>query len=65
MLYNSLSLIAGMLYIAVGVFVIITKSFSVELDPMIANILGGLLCLYGVFRIVRAIIRLKRKNNDE
>lgn len=64
MLYNILSLVAGVLYIAIGIFVIINKSFSVELDPVVANILGGILCVYGIFRIVRAIIHLKRKNND-
>lgn len=62
MLLNSLSLIVGVLYIIVGIFVIINKSFGTPLDPIIAYIFGGLLCSYGVFRIIRAIIRLKNKN---
>ena len=64
MLFNSLSLIIGVLYIIVGIFVITTKTFAVKLDPMMANFLGVLLCLYGLFRIARAIIRLKKKNNN-
>lgn len=61
MLFNSLSLVVGMLYIIVGAFVIITKTFAIKLDPVAANLLGTLLCAYGVFRIVRAIIRLRKK----
>ncbi len=64
MLFNSLSLIIGILYIIVGIFVIITKTFAIKLDPITANFLGVLLCLYGLFRIVRAIIRLRKKNNN-
>lgn len=64
MLFNCLSLIIGVLYIIVGIFVITTKTFAVKLDPMTANFLGALLCLYGLFRIARAIIRLRKKNNN-
>lgn len=62
MLFNSLSLIAGILYIIVGSFVIITKSFGTKLEPIPAYVLGNILCAYGVFRIIRAIIRIKKKN---
>lgn len=61
MLFNSLSLVVGVLYIIVGIFVIITKTFAVKLDPMAANLLGVVLCSYGIFRIIRAIIRLRKK----
>jgi len=53
-----LSFIVGILYIIVGVFVIITKSFGV-------NVLDFLLCIYGVFRLVRAFIRLRKERRDE
>jgi len=53
------------LYIIVGVFVIITKSFGVKLEPMPANVLGFLLCIYGGFRLVRAFIRLRKERRDE
>ena len=62
MFYNLLSFIVGILYIIVGVFVIITKSFGVKLEPMPANVLGFLLCIYGVFR---AFIRLRKERRDE
>jgi hypothetical protein len=53
------------LYIIVGVFVIITKSFGVKLEPMPANVLGALLSIYGVFRLVRAFIHLRKERRDE
>ena len=64
MFYNLLSFIVGVLYIIVGIFVI-TKSFGVKLEPMPANVLGFLLCIYGVFRLVRAFIRLRKERRDE
>ena len=65
MFYNLLSFIVGVLYIIVGIFVIITRSFGVKLDPIAANALGILLCIYGVFRLVRAFIRLRKERRDE
>ena len=65
MFYNLLSFIVGILYIIVGVFVIIIRSFGGKLEPMPANILGALLCIYGVFRLVRAFIRLRKERRDE
>jgi len=44
MFYNLLSFV-GILYIIVGVFVIITRSHGVKLEPMSANVLG----FYSVF----------------
>ena len=65
MFYNILTFIVGILYIIFGVFVIITRSFGVKLDPIPANALGTLLCIYGVFRLVRAFIRLRKERRDE
>ena len=65
MFYNLLSFIVGILYIIVGIFVIITRKFGVELEPIAANALGVLLCIYGVFRLVRAFIRLRKEKRDE
>ena len=64
MFYNLLSFIVGILYIIVGVFVITTRKFGVELEPIAANALG-VLCIYGVFRLVRAFIRLRKERRDE
>ena len=65
MFYNLLSFIVAVLYIIVGFFVIITRSFGVKLDPIVANVFGILLCIYGVFRLVRAFIRLRKERRDE
>ena len=65
MFYNILTFVVGVLYIIVGVFVIITRSFGVKLEPMPANVLGALLSIYGVFRLVRAFIRLRKERRDE
>jgi len=65
MFYNLLSFIVGILYIIVGIFVIITRKFGVELEPIAANALCVLLCIYGVFRLVRAFIRLRKEKRDE
>ncbi|MCP2036907.1 uncharacterized membrane protein HdeD (DUF308 family) [Chryseobacterium sp. HSC-36S06] len=64
MLFNWLSLITGLFYIVLGVVVIIYKFFIIYLEPNIAYSLGGLLILYGIFRIVRAVYRI-RQNRDE
>lgn len=65
MFYNILTFIVGILYIIVGVFVIIIRSFGVKLEPMPANVLGFLLSIYGVFRLVRAFIHLRKERRDE
>ena len=65
MFYNLLSFIVGILYIIVGVFVIVTRSFGVKLEPMPGNVLGVLLSIYGVFRLVRAFIHLRKERRDE
>ncbi len=55
----------GFFYIVLGIVVIIYKFFIVILEPNIAYPLGGLLILYGIFRIVRAIYKIKQQNDEE
>lgn len=62
MLFNWLSLVTGFFYVVLGVFVIVYKFFVITLEPNIAYALGVLLIGYGVFRIVRALYRLKDRN---
>lgn len=57
-----LSFVAGILYIIVGIYVFVTQSFAVKLESFAANALGGILCFYGIFRIVRAIIRFRKRD---
>jgi hypothetical protein len=42
--------------------VIIKKFFLVALEGLTPYLLGGLLIAYGVFRIIRAIIFLRKKD---
>jgi len=64
MMFNWLSLVTGFFYIVLGVVVIIYKFFIIFLEPNIAYSLGALLILYGIFRIVRAIYRIRQDKNE-
>ena len=61
-MFNWLSLVTGVFYIVLGIVVIIYKFFIIVVEPNVAYPLGGLLIAYGVFRIVRAILRIKNDN---
>ncbi|WP_235131757.1 DUF308 domain-containing protein [Chryseobacterium indicum] len=65
MMFNWLSLVTGLFYIVLGIVVIFYKFFFTILDPGVAYALGGLLILYGIFRIYRAITRIKNSGNEE
>lgn len=61
MVFSWLSLFAGFAYIVFGIAVIIKKWFFIYLDIMAAYALGGLMILYGIFRIIRGIRQIKNK----
>ncbi|SDE66815.1 hypothetical protein SAMN05421544_11730 [Riemerella columbipharyngis] len=63
-MFNYLSILAGIMYIAFGAEVLIYKFFAIKLDDMEAYPLGGLMVLYGFFRIARAIYRIKKSRED-
>ncbi|MXS71745.1 C4-dicarboxylate ABC transporter [Flavobacteriaceae bacterium W22] len=63
-MFNWLSIITGLFYIVLGIVVVTYKFFFIVLEPSVAYALGAILVLYGVFRIVRGILRLK-KSKDE
>ncbi|SHE55632.1 DUF308 domain-containing protein [Chryseobacterium takakiae] len=65
MMFNWLSLITGLFYIVLGIVVILYKFFFTVLDPGVAYALGILLILYGIFRIYRAITKIKSSGNEE
>ena len=48
-----------------GIFVAYKKFFVVELEGVIPYLLGGFLIAYGIFRVIRAIIFIRRKDEDE
>ena len=63
MMFNWLSFVTGFFYIVLGIVVIIYKFFIIPVEPNVAYPLGGLLILYGIFRIVRALYKMRK--NDE
>ncbi|AZA55474.1 C4-dicarboxylate ABC transporter [Chryseobacterium sp. G0201] len=64
-MFNWLSLITGLFYIVLGVVVIYYKFFFTTLEPAVAYAMGGLLILYGIFRIYRAVSKIKDAGNEE
>ncbi|KPH12314.1 C4-dicarboxylate ABC transporter [Chryseobacterium sp. ERMR1:04] len=64
-MFNWLSLITGLFYIVLGGIVIYYKFFFTTLEPAVAYAMGGLLMLYGVFRIYRAVSKIKNSGNEE
>lgn len=65
MMFNWLSLVTGLFYIVLGVVVMIYKFFFTILEPGIAYAMGGLLILYGIFRIYRAVSKIKNSGDEE
>ncbi|RKT00894.1 C4-dicarboxylate ABC transporter [Chryseobacterium defluvii] len=65
MMFNWLSLVTGFFYIILGIVVITYKFFFIVLEPAVAYPLGIVLIIYGVFRIFRAISKLKNTKNEE
>lgn len=65
MTFNWLSLVTGVFYIILGIFIIIKLWFFVPLEQNVSYILGGLMILYGFFRIFRAIYRIKQSKNED
>ncbi len=64
MMFNWLSIVTGFFYIVLGVVVIIFKFFIIPVESNIAYPLGVLLVIYGIFRVIRAIYKIKN-NEDE
>ncbi|SMP26828.1 C4-dicarboxylate ABC transporter [Chryseobacterium profundimaris] len=65
MMFNWLSLVTGLFYIVLGIVVILYKFFFTILEPGVAYALGGLLILYGIFRIYRAVSKIKNTDNEK
>lgn len=64
-MFNYLSILVGIFYIALGVFVMVYKFFLILLEGITSYLLGGLLIIYGVFRIGRAIYYIRRKDEED
>lgn len=61
MIFNWLSVFIGIAYIALGIFVVSTRFFVVQLETKIAYIFAVLLMVYGGFRVIRAFSRMKKR----
>lgn len=52
----------GILYTAMGVFVMAKEWFLTDLTPVAAKALGILFILYGLFRIYRAVKSIRTRS---
>ncbi len=64
-MFNWLSLVTGLFYIVLGIVVMYYRFFFTVMEPGVAYALGGLLILYGIFRIYRAVTKIKNSGNEE
>ncbi|MBW8524748.1 C4-dicarboxylate ABC transporter [Chryseobacterium chendengshani] len=64
-MFNWLSLVTGLFYIVLGVVIIVYKFFFTILEPAVAYPLGAVVMLYGVFRIWRAVSKIKNTGDNE
>ena len=62
MMFNWLSIVTGFFYIVLGIFVIAKKWFLTPLDDIIAYSAGLLMVFYGIFRIFRAVYRMRQSD---
>lgn len=65
MMFNWLSLVTGLFYIVLGIVVIVYKFFFTILEPAVAYALGVVLIIYGIFRIYRALSKIKKSKDEE
>ncbi|MEE3724876.1 C4-dicarboxylate ABC transporter [Riemerella anatipestifer] len=63
-MFNYLSILAGVMYLTLGVVVLGYKFFVIQLDDYVAYPLGILMIIYGVFRVFRAIHNIKESKKD-
>ncbi|MDY3339309.1 C4-dicarboxylate ABC transporter [Riemerella anatipestifer] len=63
-MFNYLSILAGVMYLTLGVVVLVYKFFVIQLDDYVAYPLGILMIIYGVFRVFRAIHNIKESKKD-
>lgn len=64
-MFNWISVIVGIGYIALGIAVMVYKFFGIPLEPNTAYMLGGLIIAYGIFRFIRTLYKIKTDREDE
>lgn len=55
-----LSLVIPLFYVIIGIYVMVEKVFMKKLEPEFAYPLGGVLIVYGLYRLYRAVVSLKK-----
>ncbi|MFC6269171.1 C4-dicarboxylate ABC transporter [Frigoriflavimonas asaccharolytica] len=65
MAFKWLSAVIGFFYMVLGVFVIWKKWFFNPLEDFTSYALGALLIAYGLFRIIRAMYKVKQDTDEE
>ena len=63
--FKWLSIVTGFFYMVLGVFIVIKQWFFVPLEEFPSYALGALMVIYGVFRIGRAVYRLKQEKYED
>lgn len=64
-MFNYLSIFTGLAYIVLGILVFTYQQFAVPLDEMVAYILGGIMIIYGIFRVLRALYKIKKQKQED
>lgn len=64
MIFKWLSLVAGLVYIILGVAIIVYKYFFIILEPTVAYLLGIVILLYGILRIYRVLSKINNKGDE-
>jgi hypothetical protein len=63
---TSLDIGMGVFYIIIGAIILFVKYFgTIELPATYAYILGNMMLLYGIFRIYRGIISIRRNKRNK
>lgn len=62
MMFNYLSVVLGVFYFAMGIFVIWNHFFIIGLEPVVSYIFGGILILYGILRAYRGVNKIRNEN---
>ena len=65
MALNYLSVVTGFFYMVLGVFVMYRKWFLTPLEDAVAYSVGALMVLYGIFRIIRAVYRIRNRDLED
>lgn len=61
MIFNWLNLFAGICYCILGVFIVVYRFFVIPLDKNVAYSVGILMVVYGIYRVLRTVKKLRNE----